>query len=241
MTTNDAIVLRDVRRTYRLGRTLVPALESVTVDFRRGEFTAIAGPSGSGKTTILNIVGCIDKADGGELIIDGRDVTAQPLHKLADLRNRYFGYVFQTFNLIAVLTAYENVEYPLLLAGVGRAERRERVSQMLAAVGLLQHAKHKPSELSGGQRQRVAIARALVTRPLAVLADEPTANLDSKTGAELLDLMVELNETEKVTFLFSTHDPKVIGRARRVLSLRDGRLEEEQSEAPRAIAAGGVA
>lgn len=241
MTTNDAIVLRDIRRTYKLGRTLVPALESVTVDFRRGEFTAIAGPSGSGKTTILNIVGCIDKADGGELIIDGRDVTAQPLHKLADLRNRYFGYVFQTFNLIAVLTAYENVEYPLLLAGVNRAERRERVSQMLAAVGLTHHAKHKPSELSGGQRQRVAIARALVTRPLAVLADEPTANLDSKTGAELLDLMVELNETEKVTFLFSTHDPKVIGRARRVLSLRDGRLDEEKSEAPRAIAAGGLA
>jgi putative ABC transport system ATP-binding protein len=240
MTTQNAIHLRNVRRTYKLGKTLVPALENVTVDFRRGEFTAIAGPSGSGKTTILNIVGCIDKADDGQLIIDGRDVTALPLHKLADLRNRYFGYIFQTFNLIAVLTAYENVEYPLLLAGVSRTERRERVNAMLAAVGLTSHAKHKPSELSGGQRQRVAIARALVTRPLAVLADEPTANLDSKTGAELLDLMAELNETENVTFLFSTHDPKVIEKARRVLTLHDGELVEVKSEAPRAVAAGGI-
>ena len=235
MTNQDAIQLCGIRRTYKLGRTLVPALGDVSVTFRRGEFTAIAGPSGSGKTTILNIVGCIDKADGGQLIIDGRDVTAQPLHKLADLRNQYFGYIFQTFNLIAVLTAYENVEYPLLLAGVNRKERRERVAAMLAAVGLTAHANHKPSELSGGQRQRVAIARALVTRPLAVLADEPTANLDSKTGAELLDLMVELNETEGVTFLFSTHDPKVIARARRVLSMQDGQLVEIKGEAPRAM------
>jgi putative ABC transport system ATP-binding protein len=235
MTTNDTIELREIRRTYKLGKTLVPALEHVTVDFRRGEFTAIAGPSGSGKTTILNIVGCIDKPDGGSLSIAGRDVTNVPLHKLAEIRNRYFGYIFQTFNLIAVLTAYENVEYPLLLAGVGRKECRERVTSMLEAVGLTSHAKHRPLELSGGQRQRVAIARALVTRPLAVLADEPTANLDSHTGSELLDLMGKLNETEKVTFLFSTHDPKVMAKARRVLSLVDGRLVELKSELPRIV------
>ena len=226
---DEAIQLREVRRTYRLGKTVVPALEDVSVDVRRGEFTAIAGPSGSGKTTILNIIGCIDKPDGGRLIINGDDVTRRPLHALAGLRNRYFGYIFQTFNLIPVLTAYENVEYPLLLAGVARNDRRERVTSMLAAVGLGAHVTHRPAELSGGQRQRVAIARALVTRPLAVLADEPTANLDSRTGSELLDLMASLNETEGVTFLFSTHDAAILEKARRVLTLRDGRLVETKS------------
>lgn len=237
----EAIQLRGIRRSYQLGKTLVPALEDVTVDFRRGEFTAIAGPSGSGKTTILNIVGCIDKPDGGRLIINNQDVTDTPLHRLAGLRNRYFGFVFQTFNLIAVLTAYENIEYPLLLSGVGPKECRERVEAMLEAVGLSNHARHKPHELSGGQRQRVAIARALVTEPLAVLADEPTANLDSKTGGELLDLMADLNSTRQVTFIFSTHDAAIIGKARRVLSLRDGRLHEERSELPHAVIAGGRA
>ncbi|MEO8378350.1 MAG: ABC transporter ATP-binding protein [Acidobacteriota bacterium] len=237
--TEEAIQLRGVRRTYRLGKTDVPALEDVSVDIRRGEFTAIAGPSGSGKTTILNIIGCIDKPDAGRLLINGEDVTERPLHALAGLRNRYFGYIFQTFNLIPVLTAYENVEYPLLLAGVRRNERRERVGSLLEAVGLTAHAKHKPQELSGGQRQRVAIARALVTRPLAVLADEPTANLDSKTGNELLDLMAELNESEQVTFLFSTHDAKILEKAHRVLSLHDGRLvETKSSEILRAVAGG---
>ncbi|MGZ5440818.1 MAG: ABC transporter ATP-binding protein [Thermoanaerobaculia bacterium] len=237
--TDDAIQLLGVRRTYRLGKTDVPALEDVSVEIRRGEFTAIAGPSGSGKTTILNIIGCIDKPDAGRLLINGEDVTERPLHALAGLRNRYFGYIFQTFNLIPVLTAYENVEYPLLLAGVGRNERRERVAEMLEAVGLAGHAKHRPQELSGGQRQRVAIARALVTRPLAVLADEPTANLDSKTGSELLDLMAELNETQQVTFLFSTHDASILEKAHRVLSLHDGRLiETKTSERLHAVAGG---
>ena len=237
--TDDAIQLRGIRRTYRLGKTTVPALEDVNVGIRRGEFTAIAGPSGSGKTTILNIIGCIDKPDGGRLLINGDDVTDRPLHALAGLRNRYFGYIFQTFNLIPVLTAFENVEYPLLLAGVKRAERRERVTEMLEAVGLSAHAKHKPQELSGGQRQRVAIARALVTRPLAVLADEPTANLDSKTGTELLDLMAELNDTQQVTFLFSTHDSKILDKARRVLSLTDGRLVETKANELHVVAAAG--
>ena len=237
--TEDAIQLSGIRRTYRLGKTTVPALEDVNVGIRRGEFTAIAGPSGSGKTTILNIIGCIDKPDGGRLLINGDDVTDRPLHALAGLRNRYFGYIFQTFNLIPVLTAFENVEYPLLLAGVKRSERRERVTEMLEAVGLGAHAKHKPQELSGGQRQRVAIARALVTRPLAVLADEPTANLDSKTGTELLDLMAELNDTQQVTFLFSTHDSKILDKARRVLSLTDGRLVETKSNELHVVAAAG--
>jgi putative ABC transport system ATP-binding protein len=218
------IQLEHVQRTYRLGKTLVPAVRDASVEFHRGEFTALAGPSGSGKTTLLNIIGCIDKPDGGRLIINGEDVTRLPLHKLAGLRNKYFGYVFQTFNLIAVLTAYENVEYPLLLAGVGRAERRERVTEILEAVGLGDHGKHRPSELSGGQRQRVAIARALVTRPLAVLADEPTANLDSKTGNSLIELMSHLNATENVTFIFSTHDQDIIDKARRVLAVHDGAL-----------------
>jgi putative ABC transport system ATP-binding protein len=221
-----SIQLDHIQRTYRLGKTLVPAVRDASVEFHRGEFTALAGPSGSGKTTLLNIIGCIDKPDGGRLIINGQDVTRLPLHRLAGLRNKYFGYVFQTFNLIAVLTAYENVEYPLLLAGVGRKERRERVTQILEAVGLGDHAKHRPSELSGGQRQRVAIARALVTRPLAVLADEPTANLDSKTGNNLIELMSHLNATENVTFIFSTHDQDIIDKARRVLAVHDGALVE---------------
>jgi putative ABC transport system ATP-binding protein len=215
-----------------LGKTLVPAVRDASVNFHRGEFTALAGPSGSGKTTLLNIIGCIDKPDAGRLIINGEDVTRVPLHKLAGLRNKYFGYVFQTFNLIAVLTAYENIEYPLLLAGVGRGERRQRVTQILEAVGLGDHGRHRPSELSGGQRQRVAIARALVTRPLAVLADEPTANLDSKTGNSLIDLMSHLNATENVTFIFSTHDQGIIEKARRVLAVHDGALIEMIHQPP---------
>jgi putative ABC transport system ATP-binding protein len=239
MTTNaPAIQLSHIQRSYRLGKTIVPALRDATIDFRLGEFTALAGPSGSGKTTLLNIIGCLDKPDSGHLLINGEDVTRRPLHRLAGLRNRYFGYVFQTFNLIAVLTAYENVEYPLLLAGVGRKERRERVAEVLESVGLQDHARHRPSELSGGQRQRVAIARALVTKPIAVLADEPTANLDSKTGHGLIALMAELNDVHGVTFLFATHDPHIIDQARRVVSVHDGALLELRGELPRLVAEG---
>jgi putative ABC transport system ATP-binding protein len=221
------VQLSGVSRQYRLGKTLIPALRGVTVDFQRGEFTAIAGPSGSGKTTLLNIIGCIDKPDAGRVVVDGSDVTDQPLHRLAGLRNRHFGYVFQTFNLIPVLTAYENVELPLLLGGTPRARRRERVEAMLEQVGLTTHRRHRPNELSGGQRQRVAIARALVTAPLAVLADEPTANLDSRTAAEIIALMGALNEAEGVTFVFSTHDPRIINKARRVVLIADGSVQEE--------------
>jgi putative ABC transport system ATP-binding protein len=231
-----AVELKGVTREYRLGKALIPALRSVDVEFQRGEFTVVAGPSGSGKTTLLNIVGCIDKPDAGRIVVDGQDVTDEPLHRLAGLRNRHFGYVFQTFNLLPVLTAYENVELPLLLGGTPSRERRSRVEIILERVGLLDHRRHRPNALSGGQRQRVAIARALVTAPLAVLADEPTANLDSKTAGEIVSLMKDLNESDGVTFIFSTHDPRIIGKARRVLWMADGSVQEE---APRRLLASG--
>jgi putative ABC transport system ATP-binding protein len=224
----EAIRLLDVSRTYRLGSTTVQGAQGVTLGFERGEFTALAGASGSGKTTLLNLIGCIDKPDGGRIIVDDQDVTDVPLHRLALLRNRYFGFIFQTFNLVPVLDAYENVELPLMLGGtLGARERRDRVENLLESVGLSRHRHHRPSELSGGQRQRVAIARALVGSPLAVLADEPTANLDSRTAAEILDLMANLNVARYVTFIFSTHDPEVIRRASRIVRVADGRVREE--------------
>lgn len=225
---DTVIALRGVEREYRMGRTTSVALRGVSAEFQRGEFTAIAGPSGSGKTTLLNLIGCIDKPDRGQVIVNGDDVTDTPLHRLAGLRNRYFGFVFQSFNLIPVLSAYENVEFPVLLNGLSKGERRARVEHLLERVGLADHRRHRPHELSGGQRQRVAIARALVAQPLAVLADEPTANLDSRTGAEILDLMQELNEAGGVTFLFSTHDRQIMRKARRVLVMHDGRLRAER-------------
>jgi len=228
---DTVITLRGVEREYRMGRTKMTALRGVTAEFRRGEFTAIAGPSGSGKTTLLNLIGCIDKPDRGRVVVCGQDVTDTPLHRLAALRNRYFGFVFQSFNLIPVLSAYENVEFPVLLGDLPASERRARVEGLLERVGLKDHRRHRPHELSGGQRQRVAIARALVAQPLAVLADEPTANLDSRTGAEVLDLMHELNESAGVTFLFSTHDQQIVRKARRVLALHDGEVREDHSRA----------
>jgi putative ABC transport system ATP-binding protein len=219
------IELSDIRREYRLGKTSVTALRGVSLAIGAGEFTAIAGPSGSGKTTLLNIIGCIDKPDHGRLVVRGEDITAVPLHKLAALRNRYFGYVFQSFNLVPVLSAQENVEFPLLISGVKRSERKRRAAEILERVGLGDQGKRRPGELSGGQRQRVAIARALVTEPLVVLADEPTANLDSQTGADIIDLMAQLNHAQGVTFVFSTHDPAILGKARRVIRISDGALE----------------
>jgi putative ABC transport system ATP-binding protein len=234
---DPAIQLSDIVRNYQLGKTRVQAARGVSLTFQRGEFTALAGASGSGKTTLLNIIGCIDKPDAGRISVDGRDVTNIPLHQLAALRNRYFGFVFQTFNLVAVLNAYENVELPLVLGGVPARPRRERVEALLESVGLANHRHHRPQELSGGQRQRVAIARALVTEPLAVLADEPTANLDSKTGADILDLMASLNASRGVTFIFSTHDHHIIRRASRVIWVSDGTVREqppeERADAPR--------
>ncbi len=215
-------------KTYHLGETVIRALRGVDVEIGKGEFVAIAGPSGSGKTTLLNIIGCIDKPDAGQMTVCGKNVAGLSSDEAADLRALHIGFVFQTFNLIPVLTTYENVEYPLLLTRVEAAERKRVVMDLLGAVGLGDHAHHRPSELSGGQRQRVAVARALVGDVNLVLADEPTANLDSKTGIEVLDIMHELNRERGVTFIFSTHDPMVMERADRLLRISDGVIREER-------------
>src|ERR1044071_3964680 len=212
------IRLTNVSKSYRLGKVDVRALENVDLDVDRGEFLALAGPSGSGKTTLLNLVGCIDKPNRGRIVLDGIDVTAVPLHRLAATRRDALGYIFQTFNLIPVLTAYENVEYPLLLQNVARRERDARVRRWLEQVGISAQAT---------QRQRVAIARAMVAEPKLILADEPTANLDSDTAAHILDLLAKLNAETGTTFVFATHDPAVMSRAQRLVRLRDGRISEE--------------
>ncbi|MCM2254494.1 MAG: ABC transporter ATP-binding protein [Vicinamibacteria bacterium] len=217
--------LEDVSKDYALGRTQVSALRGVSLAVEPGEFVAVAGPSGSGKSTLLNLVGCLDHPSAGRVVVDGRDVAALDDDALSDLRAQKIGFIFQSFNLIPVLSALENVEFPLLFRGLPRAQSRARAERALDEVGLGDVARHRPDELSGGQRQRVAIARALVTAPVLVLADEPTANLDSKTGEAILDLMLDLNRKQGTTFIFSTHDPKVLVHAQRVLRLADGRLE----------------
>jgi putative ABC transport system ATP-binding protein len=224
------IKLEDVKRTYRLGETLVPALRGVSLELHAGELTALVGPSGSGKSTLLNLVGCIDEPDAGRVLIEGADVAALSDDDRSRLRNRKIGFIFQSFNLVPVLDVRENVELPLLLQSLPASERRARVEQAIADVGLSEFARHPPDKLSGGQRQRVAIARALVTHPLLVLADEPTANLDSETARRILDLMVELNVCRKVTFLFSTHDEKLMARVGRHVHLRDGLLVDDAAE-----------
>jgi len=219
--------LIDVARTYPLGRVQVRALTGVSLDVNRGDFLALAGPSGSGKTTLLNLIGCIDKPSSGRVVIDGVDVTPVPLHRLAATRRDTLGFIFQTFNLIPVLTAYENVEYPLLLQHVPAAQRRERVRYWLDQVGLSDQARQRPDQLSGGQRQRVAIARAMAGQPKLVLADEPTANLDSVTAGKILDLVEELNAKTDCTFIFATHDPALMSRAQRCVRMHDGAIVTE--------------
>ncbi len=216
-----------VTKEYRLGRTIVPALRGITLEVEAGEFVALCGPSGSGKTTLLNIMGCLDRPTAGRVSVMNEEVLALSEARLSDLRNRQIGFVFQTFNLIPVLTASENVEYPLLIQRVERRERQWRVSMILEEVGLRDHARHRPDELSGGQRQRVAIARALVTTPRVILADEPTANLNSETGRSILELMKQANREHGATFVFSTHDREVLRYADRVHQIRDGTLAEE--------------
>lgn len=211
-------------KDYRLGVTLVRALQGIDCRFQAGEFSAIAGPSGSGKTTLLNLIGCLDEPDRGRLFLEGTEVSGQRPRQLAAYRRSRLGFVFQNFNLVPVLSAYENVEYPLLLSSVRADERRQRVAAMLEKVGLADRASHRPNELSGGQRQRVAIARALVTNPALVLADEPTANLDTHTGQEIIHLMKELSSESRTTFIFSTHDPRILDRADRIVRLQDGRI-----------------
>ena len=218
---------RSVSRSYRLGAALVPAIRDVSLEIGPGEFIAIQGPSGSGKTTLLNLLGLLDAADSGEIRVEEREASELSENEKADLRRDRFGFVFQTFNLIPVLSAEENVAYPVGLAGKPPAERRTRARELLTAVGLADKLDVRPDLLSGGQRQRVSIARALANRPAVVFADEPTANLDSKTADEILDLMRALNEGSSVAFLFATHDPRVVARARRVVSLTDGRVESD--------------
>lgn len=214
----------NLTKNYQVGQETVHALRGVTLEVPAGDFLVINGPSGSGKTTLLNLIGCIDRATSGEVFIEGQAVSKLSEGRLAELRREKIGLIFQTFNLIPVLSAYENVEYPLLLLGLSRAERHRRVSALLEEVGLSEMARRRPDELSGGQRQRVAIARALVTNPKIVLADEPTANLDSDTGAQVMQIMRRLNEEHKVAFVVVTHDPVVTQYAKRTLKMRDGQL-----------------
>ncbi len=217
--------IEGVTKEYMLGEQTVVALHDITLAIEEGVFLAIAGPSGSGKTTLLNIIGCIDTPSQGRVFIDDKEVTGRSPDELADLRARTTGFIFQTFNLFPVLTAAENVEYPLLqLPELGKTERRKRVKRYLSIVGLEKYGDHQPNQLSGGQRQRVAIARALAVSPRIVLADEPTANLDSKTGESILTLMKEINRQFGTTFIFSTHDRKVMSMADRLVRIEDGRV-----------------
>jgi putative ABC transport system ATP-binding protein len=221
--------MENVVKNYKVGKVDVPAIRGLTLSIEKGDFAAIAGPSGSGKTTMLNLFGCLDKPTGGKVFIEDHDIITLKPDQLADVRNEHIGFIFQSFNLIPVLTAFENVEFPLiLLKKDGPSERRKKVLKMLADVGIAELASRLPSEMSGGQQQRVAIARALVKNPDYVLADEPTANIDTKTGHEILDLMQAMNQNLGTTFIFSTHDPKVMEHARRLIHIRDGQIESDE-------------
>lgn len=219
------VCLRGVRKTYRLGAHVIPALQGVDLLVQRGELLALTGPSGSGKSTLLNLCGLIDTPDAGEIMLGGTAVQGLDEQARTLLRRDALGFVFQSFNLVPVMTVAENVDYPLFLAGVPAAERRDRVAQQLAAVGLQAHAHHRPDALSGGQRQRVAIARALVKRPRLVIADEPTASLDSHTADQVLDLMRARGQAEGAAFLIATHDSRLTRRCDRVVALLDGRIQ----------------
>ncbi len=220
-----AALLRGVIKTYRVESVEVHALRGVELEIPGQRFTAIAGPSGSGKTTLLNLIGCIDRPDSGELIVEGTPVGRLSDDALSDFRARHLGFVFQNFNLLPVLTAYENVEYPLRLTNKPAAQRRERVRAVLDAVGLGSHARHRPGQLSGGQQQRVAIARALAAEPRMILADEPTANLDSNTGASIIELLRQLQREHAVSIVICSHDPKVIAAADNTIYIRDGHVQ----------------
>jgi len=221
------VELKQVTKDYPLGKLTVKALRGVDLRINRGEFTVIMGPSGSGKTTMLNLIGCVDVPTEGTVTVDGQATGALSDHQLTDLRLHQLGFIFQTFNLIGVLDLYQNVEFPLLLkGGMTAGERDRRIREVVDQVGLTGQMRQRPNELSGGQRQRVAIGRALVTQPAIVLADEPTANLDSETGGAIIELMRSLNESRGTTFIFSTHDHHVMEQAGRIIRIRDGQLEE---------------
>lgn len=218
------IKLKELSKTYQLGKVKIPALKNVNLTIEPGEFTTLSGPSGSGKSTLLNLIGLIDVPTAGEIALDGKAIKFNGLSNLHELRLQKIGFIFQMFNLIPVLNAFENIEYPLLLTSMTNQERTRRVEMLLNQVGLLEYRSHKPHEMSGGQRQRVAIARALANQPKIILADEPTANIDSHTAQEILKLMVTLNNKENVTFIFATHDPQVVEKAKRVIKIKDGEI-----------------
>ena len=219
-----AIELENAVKTYQIGDVVTHALDGVSLNIDEGEFTALVGPSGSGKTTMLQLMGCLDKPDSGVVKVGGQDVTRLKANPRADLRREKIGFIFQFFALIPVLTAYENVELPLLLNGYKPKERKDRSLELLDAVGLSDRIEHRPDQLSGGEQQRVAIARALAPRPLLVLADEPTANLDTENGQQAMEIMQRLNQDTGTAFVFATHDPRVVAYARRVIELQDGQV-----------------
>jgi len=227
----------NVTRTFKTGKVETQALRGVSLSIESGEFTALVGPSGSGKTTLLQLIGCLDQPTSGHVYINGKDVSKLNRNQRADMRRGTIGFIFQFFALIPTLTAYENIEMPLLLTPHSPSERRQRVQQLLEAVDLTDRAHHRPDQLSGGQQQRVAIARALATKPTLILADEPTANLDTPNGKQVMETMTRLNQETGVTFVFATHDPRVIQYARRVITLRDGVIVENNVQHPEEVMA----
>ncbi len=221
--------VENVTRVYTIGKVETHALRGVNLTIESGEFTALVGPSGSGKTTLLQLLGCLDRPTSGRVFISGKDVSQLNRNQRADMRRGTIGFIFQFFALIPTLTAYENIEMPLLLNGHSTAERNARITELLEAVGLGDRGTSRPDQLSGGQQQRVAIARALAVKPSLILADEPTANLDTPNGKQVMETMTRLNKETGVTFVFATHDPRVIEYARRVVTLRDGLVAEDKS------------
>lgn len=223
------VKVENVTKIYKTNGIPFPALGGISFTVNEGEFLSLAGPSGSGKTTMLNLIGCLDKPTEGSIFLDDIDIGTKKSSELADIRRHNIGFIFQTFNLVPILSAFENVEFPLILKGdLSQKERQVLVEEILTDVGLQDFMRRKPSQLSGGQQQRVAIARALVKKPKLILADEPTANLDSKNGKEVLDLMLQMNKKTNTTFIFSTHDRMVMNFARRLISLRDGKIESDE-------------
>ena len=225
----EVIRLEDVTRVYKIGEVETYALRGLTLSIEEGEFTALVGPSGSGKTTALQVMGCLDKPTSGRVLLKGEDVSKLSGSKRADLRRGSIGFVFQFFALLPGLNAYENIELPLLLARKNGKQRKQRVNELLEAVGVADRANHRPDQMSGGEQQRVAVARALATNPILILADEPTANLDTENGRQVMEIMLRLNEETGTTFVCATHDPRVVAFARRVVELRDGKVSDDRS------------
>ncbi len=225
----EVVKIENATRIYQIGKLETQALRGVNLSIESGEFTALVGPSGSGKTTLLQLIGCLDQPTSGRVFINGKDVSRLNRNQRADMRRGAIGFIFQFFALIPTLTAYENIEMPLLLNGHSAAERRQRVGDLLAAVGLTERGHQRPDQLSGGEQQRVAVARALATKPALILADEPTANLDTANGKQVMETMLRINQETGVTFVFATHDPRVIQYARRVITLQDGLIVENHA------------